>query len=132
MHPSVTARMDVYRAMDTVPDAVVDAVADEIDLIDPDGTLDDDAVGSFVSHLISALTRAVEGDSTVEQPAEAVYDEVRRTVPDADSRASELVARVSDRLSVAVPEAERRFVAIHLAALAQHQTQHQSQSKETS
>ncbi|MGC5617407.1 hypothetical protein [Georgenia sp. Z1491] len=132
MHPTVTARLDVYRSMDTVPDAVVDAVADEVDRIDPGGALDDEAVGSFVSHLVSALARAVDGDTSVEQPVEAVYDEVRRTVPDADSRASELAARVSERLSVDVPEPERRFVAIHLAVIDQHQTQHQSQSKETS
>lgn len=122
MHPSVRARLDVFGSMDEIPGDVVATVADEIDRLDPAGRLDDEVLGSLVSHLVMALSRAVAGDTTVEGPAEAVYAEVLASAPEVDARATALAGRVSERLAVPVPEAERRFVAVHLAVVDHHQS----------
>lgn len=120
MNATLAERLDIFRAMPTVPDEAVDLVTEELTGLDATGSLTDEEAGLFVSHAVNALTRLVGGDDSVQSPSDSVYQQVLDADPSAAGYAHAFAERVTTRLGQSLPEAELKFMTIHFAALRQH------------
>ncbi|MEE6273306.1 hypothetical protein [Georgenia wangjunii] len=120
MDPTLRQRLELFRTMDEVPAGVVDLVEDELVRVDPAGRLSDDSAGMFVSHAVMAFSRLLGDEDPVDAPSDAVFDQVLTEDPTALARAGALAERARQRLGRALPDAEVKYLTIHLAVLAQH------------
>lgn len=117
MDDRLQQRLDLFRAMPEVQDAVVDAVEHELALLAVDHRVDEDSAGMLASHLVAALGRAVRDEPEIDPPAPETYAQVIDEAPEAVDRAADVAARLEEALDVELPVAERQFLAFHLATL---------------
>lgn len=118
MDAPLRRRLELFRSMSTVPDAVVPLVEAELATLDETHRVDEETAGMLVSHLVAALARAVHGDTDVEPPAAEVYAQVVAEAPEAVAAAAAMADRLERELGTDIPAVERQYLAFHLATLA--------------
>ncbi|GAB2462343.1 PRD domain-containing protein [Xylanimonas ulmi] len=126
MNHELRQRLDAFRATDSIPSRAVDFVERELAMIDPQATLDDEQAGLFVSHAVMAVTRLAQGDDTVTAPDENVYAEVVSKDPSTPITAQRMADRVAEEFRRPLPDAEVKFLTIHIALLNHHLTRESS------
>lgn len=116
--PALALRLATFAATDGIDPRVVDQVRAEIDhLALPPGRCTDEVLGSFVSHLVQALNRAVHGTALTTFDAQDVIDAVIAERPGLLDRAAALARRAEDALGITLPDTEVRILCLHLGTI---------------
>lgn len=111
-------RFETFAATDGIDPRVVDQVRAEIDYLDlPDARRTDEVLGSFVSHLVNALNRAVNGTALTEFDALDVIDAVIADHPWLFDQATALAHRAETTLGITMPDIEVRILCLHLGTI---------------
>ncbi|RIQ23118.1 transcriptional antiterminator [Jiangella rhizosphaerae] len=118
MDDRLRLRLDVFRDMAQTPPGVVEFVASELALLEPDFEVTDDTAGSLTSHLVAALGRMVRREPDIDPPADAVYQQVVDQFPAAVDAAADVSERARAALGVPLSAVERQYLSLHLGALA--------------
>lgn len=117
--PVLDRRLETFAATDGIDPRVVDQVRAEIDYLDlPASRRTDEVLGSFVSHLVNALNRAVNGAALTEFDALDVIDAVIADHPWLFDQATALAHRAERTLGITVPDTEIRILCLHLGTIA--------------
>lgn len=113
-------RLRAFKEMPFVPNEAVELVRSELEDLDVEGVLGDDQAGFFISHMINAIVRLMQGDLSVTAPDPEVLRVVEDADPGARKRADLFEKKVQGRLGVSFPEAELNFIVMHFATLRNH------------
>lgn len=118
LDPALTLRLEVFAATDGIDPRVVPLVRSElVRLPIPPERLTDAVLGTFTSHLVNALNRAVAGEALTHFAAQDVVDAVVTERPDTLDHARALAGRAGDALGVVLPDTEIRILCLHLATI---------------
>lgn len=119
MEEALARRVRLLRDGGGVPRAVADFVAAELDLLVSAGAVVTEATaGTLTSHLLSALTRLVNGEAIEEHTDDARIAAELDGHPEAVARARGLAARAERTFERPLPNGEIAFLGMHLAVLA--------------
>ncbi|HEY0188066.1 MAG TPA: hypothetical protein VGC67_11305 [Cellulomonas sp.] len=122
MDPTLELRLQVFAGTEEIDPAVVPLVRAELDRLPlPEGRRTDEVLGTFVSHLVNALNRALLGEPLTVFAAGDVLDAAVAQRPDAYAHAQQLAGRAEQVLGVGLPDTEVRLLCLHLAAMSPHQ-----------
>ncbi|TDD73083.1 PRD domain-containing protein [Jiangella aurantiaca] len=118
MDDRLRLRLGMFGEMAQTPPGVVEFVASELALLEPDFEVTDDTAGSLTSHLVAALGRMVRGEPDIDPPADLVYQQVVNEVPAAVDAAARVSDRAESALGVPLSAVERQYLSLHLGVLA--------------
>lgn len=117
MDTTLQQRLEIFRSMETIPDAAVDFVAAELAGLESEYRIADDTAGMLTSHLVQALARMLSHTPDIEPPADEVYAQVVAEAPASVERATQISERAERTLGVPLSDIEQRYLAFHLATL---------------
>ena len=123
MDDQLALRIQLFRAGGQVPPQVADFVVAELAALDAEGArVTEETAGLLTSHLMTALTRLLDGEPINEFPTDEQIAAELSGHPEAVERARAVAVRAQAVLGTALPESEVNFLGMHLAVLAQHST----------
>lgn len=118
--PPLEARLAIYRKQPDVHGESVDLVAAVLKKLETDYIVTDSNAGVFVSHLVMAINRILNGEE-IESPPQEVYQQLLTEDPGAESVALDIAEYLEQKLPHSLPKAELEFLVIHLAVIRNQQ-----------
>ncbi|GLF97418.1 transcriptional antiterminator [Streptomyces yaizuensis] len=123
MDDRLAERIRLFRAGGRVRPEVADFVTAELTALADEGrTVTETTAGVLTSHLMLALTRLLDGEPITASAADEEIAAELTGRPRALEQARALAARAEAALGAALPDAEIRFLGLHLAVLAHRPT----------
>ncbi|WP_225828460.1 PRD domain-containing protein [Streptomyces naphthomycinicus] len=121
MDARLALRIRTFRDTGQVSRQVADFVTAELEALAAEGaTVTEDTAGMLTSHLMTALTRLLDGRAVERFPTDGQVASELDGHPEAVSRARSVSARAQRALGAALPESEINFLGLHLAVLARY------------
>ncbi|MEV7088176.1 transcriptional antiterminator [Streptomyces sp. NPDC093085] len=121
MDDQLALRIRLFHETGQARPEVAAFVAAELDALAAEGlTVTEDTAGLLTNHLMTALTRLMDGLPIETFPGDAQVTAELAGHPDAVTRARAVAVRAEKALGAPLPGSEVNFLGLHLAALAQN------------
>ncbi|MEV0776992.1 transcriptional antiterminator [Streptomyces sp. NPDC050433] len=118
MDDQLALRIQLFREGGQVRPDVAVFVTDELDALAAEGrTVTEATAGTLTSHLVSALTRLLDGEPIADFPTDSEIAAELAGHPEAVARARAVSVRAASELGAALPDSEISFLGLHLALL---------------
>ncbi len=133
MDAELTRRMELFQETGQVSPEVASFVREELQRVAAEWNLklEEESAGMLVSHLLLALERARRGEAIQEWEGSEDTAEELAERPWAVDKAREIVGNALPKLDADLPDTEVRFLALHLAALAEVQGKEPEERRST-
>jgi hypothetical protein len=118
MEEKLALRIQLFRETGQVRADVAEFVEDELNGLALTGrSVTEESAGMLTSHLMTALTRLVNGEALKEFPTDESVAAELADRPEAVALAQQIAGRAQQTLGALLPGTEINFLAIHLAVL---------------
>jgi hypothetical protein len=118
MEEKLALRIQLFRETGQVRADVAEFVEDELNGLALTGrSVTEESAGMLTSHLMTALTRLVNGEALKEFPTDESVAAELADQPEAIALAQQIAVRAQRTLGALLPGTEINFLAMHLAVL---------------
>ena len=123
LNTDLEKRLALFEESGQVSAEVVSFTRDELERVAEEWglVLEEENAGMLVSHLLLALERARAGEAIADWEGSEDAAEELAARPRAVEKAQRIVSNAQSTLGANLPEGEARFLALHLAAIAEVQ-----------